>query len=98
MSLNESSQTAVPVSTSAASPAGAVEDRRRPGRHGQVSPHLTPLLRNPATADIPELCLGQVDAPPLGYDLGPARGLVFGLVLSVPLWAIIGGVVWAVLR
>jgi hypothetical protein len=94
MSSKELSQTAVPVPSSATAPAGAVADRRRPGRHGQVSPHLTPLLRNPATADIPELCLGQVDAPPLGYDLGPARGLVSGALLSVPLWAIIGGVVW----
>ena len=75
-----------------------IKGRRRPGRNDQASPHLIALLRSPATADIPMPPSGELDTPPLGDDLMPARGIIFGLALSVPLWAGIAGVVWAVLR
>lgn len=80
-----------------ATPAG-IKDRRRPGRNNQVNPHLIPLLRDPATADIPASLPGEVEAPPLGDGIVPAQGIVFGLALSVPVWVWVAGVVWAVLR
>lgn len=70
-----------------------ITGRRRPGRSDQVSPHLIPLLRSPATADIPMPPSGELDTPPFGDDLMPVRGIIFGLALSVPLWAGIAGVV-----
>ena len=77
----------------------AIKDRRRPGRSDQASPHLIALLRNPEAANIPAPSPGEVDAPPLGSDdLASARGIVVGLVLSVPLWAGIVGVMRAALR
>jgi len=78
-----------------------VKDRRRPGRIDQVAPHLVPLLRNPATVDIPTLSPGEVNASPLKGDLTPLQGITLDIVSSVPLWAVIvgvGWVVWKVLR
>ncbi len=93
MRFTELLQTAEQVS-----PPAEIKSRRRPGRNDQASPHLIPLLRSPATADIPMPPFGELDTPPLGDDLAPVRGIIFGLALSVPLWAGIAGVVWAVLR
>ena len=82
-----------------ASTPAATKDRRRPGRNDQASPHLIALLRNPETANISTPLPGTVDAPPLGGDdLAPARGIIVGLVLSVPLWASIVGIIRAALR
>ena len=75
-----------------------IKGRRRPGRIDQVSPNLIPLLRNPPTADIPELLPGEVDLPPLEDEMAPATGIMFGLALSIPIWAAIAGTIWAVLR
>lgn len=74
-----------------------VKGRRRLGRNDQVSPHLIPLLRDPAALDIraPPPC--GTEAPPLSDQLAPARGIAFGLVLSVPLWAVVAWAVWAML-
>lgn len=72
--------------------------RRRLGRTDRVSPHLIPLLRDPATVGIPAPPPCETEAPPLNDELASARGIAFGLVLSVPLWAVIAGAVWAVLR
>ncbi len=58
-----------------------VQDRRRPGRVAQVSPALIPLLRDPAH---------YVDTDPLT----PARGVMVALLVSVPLWTLIGLAVW----
>ena len=78
-----------------------VKDRRRPGRSHQVDPHLVPLLRNPATVDIPALPPGEVNASPLEDNLTPLQSITFDIVSGVPLWAVIvgvGWVVWKVLR
>jgi len=72
-------------------------DRRRPGRPENVSPHLIPLLRNAASAEI-----APDDAPVVDRaqderaqdDLGPVRGIIAGLVLAVPLWSLIALAVW----
>ena len=75
-----------------------VKSRRRPGRDNQVSLHLIPLLRNAATMDIPAPPPGVADPSAPEDDFAFAKGISFGLVLSAPLWAIIGAVAWMVLR
>ena len=72
----------------------ASKDRRRPGRPDQASPHLIPLLR---TAEIEAAAPGIGDEPPFEDALAPAKGIAVGLLLSVPVWAVIGGIVWAAL-
>jgi hypothetical protein len=62
----------------------ASSDRRRPGRIGNVSPALIPLLRATTVPD--------------DDGLAPARGIMVGLLLSMVLWATIGGAAWLVLR
>ncbi len=93
MRFNELPQT----SEQASSPAG-IKGRRRPGRNDQVSPHLIPLLRDPAPANIPAPPPCEMETLLFNDQLVPARGIIFGLVLSVPLWAIIAGAMWVVLR
>jgi len=66
---------------SVAAPATVV-DRRRPGRLDQVNPALIPLLR---------------DTTESGDDtdkLGPSRGIASAMLISVPLWAVMGAAVW----
>jgi hypothetical protein len=64
-----------------------ISDQRRPGRLEHVSPALIPMLRKP----------GQyVDADD-SDPLAPARGIAVGLLLSAPLWALIGLGVWFIL-
>ena len=70
------------------------KDRRRPGRLDQVSPHLVPLLR---TSSVAEAAAADMAEGMPGDALAPAKGIAIGLALSVPVWAVIGGVVWAVL-
>ena len=75
-----------------------VKDRRRPGRNNQVTSHLVPLLRDPVTMDVPTPSPDNVNILPLKDDLTPIQGIIFSLVSSVPLWVVIVGIVWAVLR
>ena len=67
-------------------------DRRRPGRSEHVSPHLIPLLRNAAALEI------SLDDAPVDDrvqdDFGPLKGIIAGLGLAIPLWCLIGLVVW----
>ena len=80
--------TPVKADASVANPS-SVRDRRRPGRLEQVSPALIPLLREPTR---------YVDDPGFDSDLlAPARGVLVGLLISVPLWALIGLGIWLVL-
>lgn len=76
--------------------AAAPKDRRRPGRPDQVSANLVPLLRASPMIEA-AAAFERADGPGIEDALTPARGIAVGLVLSVPLWAVIGGVVWAVL-
>jgi len=76
--------------------ATASKDRRRPGRHDQASPHLIPLLR---TSEIEAAAASDTgDELPFEDALAPAKGIAVGLLLSVPVWAAIGKIVWAVLK
>ena len=63
--------------------AGSAE-RRRPGR-GPVSTELLPLLRGDAMQDMEDEDVAR--SPPL-------VGIAFAVALSVPLWFVIGTVVW----
>lgn len=85
-----------------ASPPAITKDRRRPGRDDQVSPHLIPLLRNPAAVDIPAPVPDTLETSAFGDDLAHLKGLplslAVSLVLGVPFWAWIAGIVRAVLR
>jgi len=90
---------AAPVSAVAtATVSVAADDRRRPKRLNQISPELVPLLRDPAAAKLSAPLLGEMNVPSYDDDLAPARGIGIGLVLSVPVWAIISGLVWAIFR
>jgi hypothetical protein len=81
-----------------------VPDRRRPGRPRSVSPSLVPLLRkplpDPAVAEallaVDRLFEADICEPDRSEDLGAARGILVGLVLSLPLWGLIALVVSAV--
>lgn len=75
------------------------DERRRPGRVNSVSPTLVSLLRRPLP-DSPEAVSlidddGLEDAPSAAadqnrrHDLAAAQGVLVGLVLSLPLWALI---------
>lgn len=75
-----------------------VDGRRRPGRLGQVSLHLVPLLRDPAGAVFPAPVPGTAEPGIVDDRLSAARGIGVALVLGVPVWAVIGLVTWALLR
>ena len=86
---------AAPVAAPVPAVSAASKDRRRPGRPDQASPHLIPLLR---TTEIEAAAAsGMEDELPFEDALAPAKGIAVGLLLSVPVWAAIGGIVWAML-
>ena len=41
---------------------------------------------------------GKAVYPPVVDKLAPARGIVFGLAVCLPLWAIICGIAWMLRR
>ena len=63
-------------------PAGM--ERRRPGRREHVDPALIPLLRRKpdAEATLPSL---ELEEDRLA-DLGPSRGIVVGIFVSIVIW------------
>ena|ERR1700693_1990636 len=75
---------------------GTMLSRRRPGRRDDVHPSLIPLLRgtaNPVPDDLPAV-IAEPPAVSAGLEaeedgLDPARGIIFGLALSVPIWAVL---------
>lgn len=75
-----------------------VKERRRPERNEHVSPELIPLLRSPVPDNTPAPPSSKVDEPPPHDDLRVARGIVIVVALSIPLWAGIAAIVWAVLH
>jgi hypothetical protein len=96
------------VKSATIEPANALSrqgDWRRIGRT-DVDPALLPLPRSPADArglqDEPEAdcadgpCYSQF--PDEHDDLGPSRGIFFGVILSLPLWGAICGLAYFVFR
>jgi len=98
MSLQDSAQAIGPIAPSNAVASIVLEDRRRPNRSSRVSPHLISLLRRSTAPNTPTPLLDDVDVSPSGSELAIARGLGLGLVLSVPIWTIIGLAIRAMLR
>jgi hypothetical protein len=89
-----------------------VADRRRPERLERVNPALLQLLRGPAqSVDILPREPGQpvdtlLSEPAKSVDIDPdedcdplatGRGIVVGLLFSVPLWSIIGLAIWLII-
>lgn len=75
---------------------GEEEDRRRPGRATDVSPHLAALLRGEAALD--PLLSDEVD-PPHGLEhTAPVFGIPVTLIFIMPLLGVLGLVAWAVLH
>jgi hypothetical protein len=69
--------------------------RRRPGRREEAHPSLIPLLRGTA-GPIPDdtTVIADLPAIPMGLEteedpLAPAWGIIFGVALSVPIWAVL---------
>jgi hypothetical protein len=64
-------------------------ERRRPGRI-EVNPALMPLLRGEAEPDMVDI-LKEAELLESDWEseeaLKPARGIAYGLLLSLPLWA-----------
>lgn len=82
----------VPVASAAS------KDRRRPGRPDQTSQHLIPLLRASEIEAAAASDAAFETGDGLAEDaLAPAKGIAVGLLLSVPVWAVIGMIVWEVL-
>jgi hypothetical protein len=79
-----------PAEAAAGTTLSDVLDRRRPGRVEHIGPTLIPLLRAPAQFVDTEL---DMDADPLVA----ARGMAVAVLLSVPLWALVGLVAWLTL-
>jgi hypothetical protein len=78
-------------------------ERRRPGRLEYNSPQLIEMMRAPTKLDpatsvdisIPLQNLGTEDD---GDNLATAKGILTGVVLALPLWALIGAGAWFLLR
>ena len=98
MSLQDLAPAIAPVTPSNAVASIAVGDRRRPNRLNRVSPHLISLLRRSTAPNTPTPLLDDEDIPASSNELAIARGFVFGLMLSVPIWTLIGLAIRAVLR
>jgi len=87
-----------PLHAAPVAPAAVLDSRRRPGRTEQVSPHLIPLPRSPATVEFAAPQLTAEGAKSFREDLPAACGIGVESLLSVPAWAVIGLVTWALLR
>jgi hypothetical protein len=75
-------------------------ERRRPGRIEFTNPHVVALLRDAAgiePAESAELS-GPVEDLDDRDNLAPAKGILTGLLLALPLWALIGAGAWFFLR
>ena len=64
-------------------------ERRRPGRIENISPHLIPLLRHPT---------GFVEPVPAEDNLRLPKGIAVGVLLAIPLWGLIIGGIMMVIR
>jgi hypothetical protein len=79
-------------------------ERRRPGRVEYSSPQLIEMMRGETRLDpsaslttcIPFENLGSASDD--GDNLSAARGILTGVLLALPLWALIGAGAWFLLR
>ena len=70
------------------------DDRRRLGRAGDVNPTLIPFLRGEAA---PALLVGDELDLPYGLEhTTPLLGIAVSVIFSVPLWSVLGFMVWAI--
>lgn len=74
-----------------------INTRLRAVRETQVNPPLIPLLRSLTTMNTPAP-ISEVNVPFLKDDLAPIRGIIFSLVLILPVWGAVAVVLWVVLR
>lgn len=73
----------------------SVADRRRPGRQVYDTFTLIPLLRSPTSTEDTRFRTER-DTVAEHSDLQGAVGIVAGIGLSLPMWAIISGVTWLI--
>jgi len=78
-------------------------ERRRPGRVEFINPHVIALLRNPTTGDPDTSAEFSESVEDLGTsedndNLAPAKGILTGVLLALPFWALIGAGAWFLLR
>jgi hypothetical protein len=74
-----------PIDEALALDADTVTGRRRPGRKNHVSPALLPLLREPVGDSLSDL---EPDEDP--DQLSVVRGIYFAILMSLPIWILIG--------
>lgn len=73
-------------------------DRRRPGRVANVSPELVPLLRQPATIELPPAApIYGADEYEEPHDLAAMQGITVAVLLSIPIWMMIRAAVLMIL-
>lgn len=81
-----------------------VIERRRPGRVEYSDPQLIKLLRGSTRLDpvtSVDICVPFENLGTESDDrdnLAPAKGILTGLVLALPLWALIGAGAWLLLH
>ncbi len=79
-------------------------DRRRPGRVEYNNQHVIAMMRDPTALDPATLADVSVpfdnsgDESDESDNLAPARGILTGLLLALPFWALIGAGAWFFLR
>jgi len=78
-------------------------ERRRPGRVEFTNPHVLALLRDPTAGDPGTSAEISEQLEDLGTsedddNLAPAKGILTGLLLALPFWALIGAGAWFLLR
>ena len=79
-------------------------ERRRPDRVEFTNPHVIALLRDPTAVDpaaLAEISEPVEDLSTTSEDndnLAPAKGVLAGLLLALPFWALIGTGAWFLLR
>lgn len=69
-------------------------ERRRPRRAENVSPHLVPLLRGLRPEQDIDPPPAYADGRTAGGDLSPACGIMVAIGASALVWAALGSVLW----
>ena len=91
-SADDSGPAATTEKPASATDGQGVPDRRRPGRVQYTGRALVGLLRIPAGPKSTQTEGRRRD------DLAPARGIMIGLVVAIPFWAALTGLLWYLLR